>query len=153
MQFVVAFRTGGSPIATEFPYVKLVQDNWDDFGYKTTFYATLNLSQGETIDLGNVKILEESQTGGYTPLPREPFERLGLNFCSLGGDLDYYEKLFKLGRAVYSSYLRGLSDAAYSDEIRARFEDLEGYRASLLRLAVQSAQLRMRRRCSRMPTI
>jgi hypothetical protein len=126
MQFVVEFRTGKSPQPTSYPHVKLLQDNWDDYGYKTTFYATLHLSEEETVDLGNVKILEEKQTSGYTPMPKEPFERLGSNFCSLGGHLDYYENLFKLGRNTYQAYLRSLSDAAYNDETRARFEGSRG---------------------------
>lgn len=128
-------RTGKSPTTKDYPHVELVQDNWDDYGYKTTFSATLHLTKSEEINLGTVKIMQETQTEGYTELPREAFEHLGPGFCSLGGDLDYYEKLFKLGRPTYHAYLRGLSDAAYSDDIRARFEDLEGYKVSLLRFS------------------
>jgi hypothetical protein len=43
MWFVVKFREGHSPTTDEYPHVVLVQDNWDDYGYKTTFSATLHL--------------------------------------------------------------------------------------------------------------
>jgi ABC-type transport system involved in cytochrome c biogenesis ATPase subunit len=135
VKFIVELRTGKSSTTKNYPYVRLAQDNWDDYGYKTTFYATLFLAKGDEVDLGTVKIMHEAQTGGYTDLPREPFEQLGPAFCSLGGELDYYEKLFKLGRSTYHAYLRGLSDAAYSDDVRAKFEDLEGYKVSLLRFS------------------
>lgn len=117
------------------PYVVLEPDNWDDYGYKTTFTAILRLSAEESIDLGNIKILKLGQTHGHTPMPDEPFESLGSDYCSVGADLAYYEKLFKLGEPIYRPYLEGISDAAYSDEVRAKFEDLEGYRVSLLRFS------------------
>lgn len=135
MEFYVKFRTGSFGISTTFPHVELLQDNWDDYGYKTTYNATLRLAAGDEVELGAIKILHERQTSGYGPLPREPFTDLGPEFCSLGGDLDYYEKLFKCGRPVYRAYLRGLRDVAFSDDVRARFEDLEGYKVSLLRFS------------------
>lgn len=135
MKFVVEFRDGKSSTTDQYPHVKLVQDNWDDFSYKTTFYATIHLSREETIELGSVKIFEQNQQGGLTPLPRRPFRRLGENFCSLGTELEYYEKLFKMGKPIYQAYLEGLQDAAYSDDIRARFEDFEGFQVSLLRFS------------------
>jgi len=135
VQFVVEFRSGASAQPTSYPHVVLVQDNWDDYGYKTTYHATLHPSDDEIVELGTVKILWERQTSGYGPLPREPFVRLGPEFCSLGGDLDYYETIFKRGRPFYEDYLRGLGDVTFSDEVRARFEDLEGYKVSLMRLS------------------
>ena len=133
MHFAVKFRDGHNSTTARFPNVLLAQDNWDDYGYKTTFNATLYVSPEDEIDLGVVKILNHAQMGGYTPLPREPFETLGNEYCSLGGTLDYYEELFKRGRQIYQPYLEGLGDVAFSDDVRARFEDLEGYKVSLLR--------------------
>ena len=115
--------------------MELTQDNWDDYGYKTTFDATLRQAEDDEIELGTLKIMKASQDGGYTDLPKRAFEALGTKFCSLGGDLDYYEKLFKLGPSIYLPYLKGLSDAVFSDDIRASFEDTEGFRVSLLRFS------------------
>jgi hypothetical protein len=135
LQFAVKFRDGQSAQPSAYPHVRLVQDNWDDYGYKTTYYVTLHLSEVESVDLGTVKILHERQTSGYGPLPREPFEKLTSEFCSLGGDLDYYEKIFKFGQSFYQAYLGGLHDVTFDDEVRDRFEHLEGYKVSLLRFS------------------
>lgn len=133
MQFVVRFINGRSPTADQFPHAVLVQNNWDDYGYKTTFNATLKLSAQNEIELGNLKILRSDQQGGYTPMPRDAFETLGPDYCSLGGTLDYYEELFKQGRQIYQAYLAALRDVTFSDDVKARFEDLEGFKVSLLR--------------------
>ncbi|HBO6759008.1 MULTISPECIES: AAA family ATPase [Pseudomonas] len=135
MWFVVKFRDGKSPSTDKYPHTVLVQDNWDDYSYKTTFHATIHLSPDNEVELGSVKILKEDQTHGLTPVPRRAFRALGEKFCSLGADLEYYEKLFKLGAAVYEGYLEGLQDVAYSDSVRAQFEDHEGFKVSLLRFS------------------
>ena len=54
----------------------LVQDNWDDYGYKTTFHVTLHMSADESYDLGSIKIIEAGRTSGYTEMPRQPFAEL-----------------------------------------------------------------------------
>ena len=135
MLFIVKPRKGPRPETNQFPYVLLVQDDWDDFGYKTTFYATLHLSLNEQLELGNIKILKKGQLKGLTEMPQGPFVELGENYCSLGENLEYYETLFKQGSTIYKPYLRGLCDVTYNDDIKANFEDLEGFRVSLLRFS------------------
>ncbi len=125
-------KKGARPPQT-FPHVVLVQDNWDDYGYKTTFEATLHLSADDKIDLGNLKIMRRDQQGGFTEMPAGEFEELTDVYASLGADLDYYETLYKQGRDVYNSFLGGLRDVAFDDDAKAGVEDLEGYRVSLLR--------------------
>ena len=73
MKFIVKFRSGDSPTTNRYPHAVLVQDNWDDYGYKTTFNVTLCMSADESDDLGNIKIIEADRTGGYTEMPRQPF--------------------------------------------------------------------------------
>ncbi len=135
MKFLVKFIDGRYPKTSKYPHVVLVQDNWDDYGYRTTFQATLHLSEEEELSLGNIKILHEDQTGGFTPMPKRPFQELGPGYCSLGGNLDYYEQLFKCKRSVSMAYLRGLGDVTYNDDIKSEFEDLEGYAVSVLRFS------------------
>ena len=118
-----------------YPFVVLTWDSWDDYGYKTTFDARVYLSVTEAIDLGVVKILEFSQEGGRTKLPAQPFNELGDEYCSLGHGLDYYEAVHRLGRELRTSYLRAVGDVAWSEERLARFEDLEGFKVSLLRFS------------------
>ena len=84
MRFVVEFRDRESPKITSYPCAVLVQDNWDDFGYKSTFLAFLYLSAEEKIDLGNIKIIQAGSEGGYTEMPRKPFEQLSVGMHQLG---------------------------------------------------------------------
>jgi hypothetical protein len=126
MRFVVQFRSGESPTTNRYPHAVLVQDNWDDFGYKTTFHVTLHISADESYDLGSIKIIESGRTSGYTEMPRQAFTELPAGHASLGSSLDYYETLYKLGRDVFAPYFRGLRDVAFDDEIKAGVEDVNG---------------------------
>jgi energy-coupling factor transporter ATP-binding protein EcfA2 len=135
MWFVVAKYGKQAPASPAYPYVRLTQDNWDDYGYKTTFAAVLFLSADFSVELGNLKILKLEQESGFTPVPDKPFQQLSDDFGSLGADLDYYDKLMKLGEQVYRPYLAGLQDLAFNDERYAEFEDEPGFRVSLLRFS------------------
>lgn len=135
MRFVVKFKSGDSPTTNRFPYAVLAQDNWDDYGYKTTFQVTLHLSAEESYDLGNIKIIEVGQEGGYTTMPKRSFSELSQRHASLGADLNYYETIYKLGREVFEPYFSGMRDIAFDDEIKAAVEDSEAYRVSLLRFS------------------
>ena len=134
MQF---FVQGELPKGTklEYPNVKLVQDNWDDYGYKTTFVATLNLRRNKKIEIGTVKVMRNDQGSGSTKMPKSPFKKLSRHYASLGSNLDYYENLYTQRIEIYKPYLDGLRDVAFNDGIKARFEDLEAFRVSLLRFS------------------
>ena len=133
MKFVVKFRSGDSPTLNCFPHAVLEQDNWDDYGYKTTFYVTLYVSADKSHDLGRIKIIEAARTSGYTEMPRQPFTELPAGYASLGASLDYYESVYRLGSDIFEPYFRGLRDIAFDDEIKASVEDSEAYQVSLLR--------------------
>jgi predicted ATPase len=142
MEFIVQEQNQKTtPVLDKKPYVVLTRDNWDDYGYKTTFSATLYLSD-ESFELGGVKILHADQVSGYTEMPEGTFRFLGQKYCSLGTGIDYYEKLFKCGPKVFRTYLQALKDAAYNKVKRARFEEQEGYQVSLLRIAGAERMIR-----------
>lgn len=153
MKFVVKFRSGDSLSTNHYPHAVLVQDNWDDYGYKSTFHVTLHISANESFDLGSIKIIELDRVGGYTAMPKLPFKQLPSGHASLGGDLDYYETVFKLGRSVFEPYFKGLRDVAFDDEIRASVEDCEAYRVSLLRFGGAERTLSDAARLLRKPTL
>ena len=48
----------------------------------------------------------------------------------MGGAPSYYEKLYGLGKKIFVPYLKALRDVAFNDQIKARFEDLEGFSVS-----------------------
>ena len=153
MRFIVRLRSGESPTTNHYPHAVLVQDNWDDYGYKTTFHVTLHVSADETYDLGSIKIIQADRTSGYTDMPQRPFEELPPGHASLGSDLDYYETLYKLGRPVFEPYFRGLRDVAFDDEIKASVEDSEAYRVSLLRFGGAERTIGDAARLLRAPTL
>ena len=113
--------------------VILRKDNWDDFGFKTLFQAELLTAGGELIELGPVKILKAGQTSGFTPLSGALLDALDSTYCSLGQDVEYYEKLASLGKAERAEFLKSIRDAATDSEIASAFSSEEGWQVSLLR--------------------
>lgn len=61
----------------------LIRDNWDDYGFKTTFSLIYFDAEGERLDVGEVKIMQAGMSGGYTPI-EETFETLAPEFAALG---------------------------------------------------------------------
>ena len=76
MEFVVQ-QTTPTRRKRNYPYVLLVPTSWDDYGYKSSFEASLYVSQTAGVKLGTVKIIKRTQRVGHTKLPREPCESLG----------------------------------------------------------------------------
>lgn len=135
MEFVVQKKPTPTRRKRSYPYVLLVPTSWDDYGYKSSFEASLHISQTAVVKLGTVKIIKSKQRGGHTKIPREPCEMLGEEYCSLGQNMNFYEQLLELGINIYGPVLTGLRDAAYDDDVRSKFEDVEGYYLSLTRFA------------------
>ena len=114
-----------------YPYVVLERDNWDDYGFKTLFHATVYASPVQTVNLRGVKLLKLGQAD-WTEIALE-FEELDDTYCSLGQELAYYESLMELTEDIRLEYLSALRDAAASLAIREQFEYETGFRHSLLR--------------------
>lgn len=130
------FKVGdpATPIRSKtYPIAILQRDPWDDYSLKTTHQLTVQLADGRSIKLGDVKILKRGQTSGPTPLPEKWFSTLGDSYCSLGQTFSYYEVLSSLGRKVYEPILKGLRDVVFDRHLRAEFHGVEGFRGSLLR--------------------
>jgi hypothetical protein len=133
MRFIVRGRSSSAygGIA-QYPTAVLLRDNWNDYGYNTMFSVRLHLSHDRSLDLENVKILQQAQESGLTPLPRS-FEALDEDYCSLGQAFTYYEALHSAGPDIYRPYLEALRDAAYLPDVLAKFEEEDGFETSLLR--------------------
>ncbi|WP_323959511.1 AAA family ATPase [Arthrobacter sp. JZ12] len=113
--------------------VLLRRNSWDDFTFKTSFEAELLRPVGDPVDLGLVKILRAGQRTGPTTFEANEFEALGSDYCSLGQDIEFYEKLTALAEEERVVFLRSIRDAATDKEIAATFEGEEGWNKSLLR--------------------
>jgi predicted ATPase len=127
---VVAWREYVPPGPPD-PLMILTRDNWNDYGFETTFHARLALQSG-SLDLGTIKILRSDQRGGPTPLDPD-FDGLSNDYCSLGQTMAYYEQLKLQDENLYSRILSGLRDVVYEPQIRSRFEHLDGFQKSLIR--------------------
>lgn len=119
----------------------LYNDNWNDFGYRTTFHVVFCDSNGECIQIGDVKIYyydyDKNRTDSYTTAVSEVIDRtvgqLGDKFCSLGQTLTYYQKLKDNCANDYLDILKRLNDIAVSSELKEKFISEDGVQISLLR--------------------
>jgi ABC-type cobalamin/Fe3+-siderophores transport system ATPase subunit len=111
----------------------LVYDNWDDYGYKTTFDLVVFDSEGKRIDFGAVKICQKGMQRASVMLPDEPFDSLGEQYCSLGQEQNYYELFANIDFELRDPLLKGLRDCVYDPTIFHEFSDNEAMRVSLMR--------------------
>lgn len=71
--------------------IGLVHDNWNDYGFRTTFTVFYVKERGKLEKLGRIKIgrfglLKENSTPDIPP----KFTNLGEEFFSIGQDEEYY---------------------------------------------------------------
>jgi len=94
---------------------------------------------GREILESSVKILQRDPSKPIealtiTKLP-SPIVPLSEDHCSLGQDMKYYETFLALGPETYTPYFAALRDAAVNPDIAAVFQEMEGFRKSLLRFS------------------
>jgi predicted ATPase len=121
-------RKGGNLIV--YPCISFNKDNWDDFGFKTTFKVYYYTDQRNGEEIGDIKILDISTQ--YTTVP-DAFNRLGPGRCSLGQSLEYYANMKRFFPETYETILNDLKDIAISTDLATEFEDADGFRSGLLR--------------------
>lgn len=115
-----------------FPCLVLVINNWDDWGYITTFKLFHYKSQTERYEIGDLKILD---LFSKTTILQETFSVLPSNFASLGQSLDYYINLKKIFPENFEEILEALNDISSNFGLRDTFEKSEGFFASLIRFS------------------
>ena len=96
------------------PGVHLITDNWDDFGFKTSYSMYYVDSELNEKHIGYLKIGQKDLTVGRPNLNTE-FIYLNEEFFSVGRDVDYYKNLQDLGKEKREYILSYLNDIAYSD--------------------------------------
>ncbi|MEV7318237.1 AAA family ATPase [Streptomyces microflavus] len=93
----------------------LVPDNWDDFGFRTSYDVWFRPAEDASpVDVGRVKIALADQSSGPSPVPRGDFPDglptdEGNPWVSVGQDALYYEALEGFGQAG-QEILQGLGD-------------------------------------------
>jgi len=133
LRFYVPSGPGDSPPRMEYPTGLLYRDNWDDYGFKTTFTLAIMMNKHLLLEIGVVKILWFHQTSGPTPMPDGLFGQLDEDYCSLGQSFDYYQRLKQLGESLYPDILVGLRDIVFDPGSAQRFLGHRGFRDSLER--------------------
>jgi len=116
-------------------------DNWNDYGYRTSFGMYYYDINEKVHEVGFLKIYfwrnDEERTDDYINHTKETLGdtiiNLDENYCSLGQDLSYYRNLKDLLPEEYADVLRRLNDMAISLEIKERFINEKGVQSSLLR--------------------
>ncbi len=125
--------------------IVLLQDNWDDFTFKTTFPTDCRM-KGSDVEVGGVQILIEGEKtsflyldklvadgwDGVFPIPKT-------QYTSVPGGLSFYEQIDgHLGLETAIEVAQLLRDASYltkikDDEDALRLLATEGFRKSLQR--------------------
>jgi ABC-type multidrug transport system ATPase subunit len=101
------------------------------------FYPSIN----ERKNIGLVKIIHQ-EVDNTPDILNESFTILNENFCSLGQEYGYYEKLKSLFDKTYNSIFWALKDAAIYPDILEEFENHYYFRNSLIRNDEQEQLLR-----------
>jgi predicted ATPase len=94
----------------------LFEDGWDDWGYRTLFELHYYNENKEFDNIGTVKIAKRGMTSGSAPVPNS-FEKLDVDFFSLGIEKVYYENLSNYDETIRYFLLNALNDIALNEEI------------------------------------
>lgn len=119
-------------------------DDWNDYGYRTSFGVYYCDENTYVHEIGFIKIYyynnEVDRSNTYYEHTRLSIGKTigqldGSLYCSLGQDLSYYRNLKKFFPENYLSILERLNDIAVFDKIRDSFIEEGGVKASLLRFS------------------
>ncbi|MFI8434429.1 AAA family ATPase [Streptomyces sp. NPDC079020] len=140
MQFRVVRWESELPVGYDGAY--LIPDNWNDYGFVTTFELGIQRPGAKPVSIGGVRIAHQDMARNpgdefwrtNERLPQQ-FDALGEEYFSLGMRDTYYEALNELADETRSTILTSLRDLAhdYSADLLDRVRDLRVYRKSLLR--------------------
>lgn len=111
-------------------------DNWNDYGYFTSFRMSYVDSYGKFIEIGSVKIAKKNLEKGYENKVLDigdRFESLDEDFFSLGTDDTYYENLNNISEELRNFVLLGLNDIALDTDLFKEVVNEEVTQLSLLR--------------------
>ncbi|HTW15702.1 MAG TPA: hypothetical protein VMF51_11270, partial [Nocardioides sp.] len=140
MDFIVLERFEAVP-ASPRPLVVLRANTWNDYSFRTLFGAELH-HDGEILDLEGVKIMKRGQVKGPHQVPTS-FVELDESYCSLGQEVEYYEKLMTIDPLIREQLLRGIRDVAADPTIAASFEQEPAWGTSVLRFGQATNALKV----------
>ncbi|MFD5319829.1 AAA family ATPase [Streptomyces sp. NPDC127098] len=131
MKFIVLPQ--GTPVRSGPEAVVLVADDWDDFGFRTSYTLWYRDPLTQT-NLGFVKVAVAGQEDGPSPIRAGVYDGSPPGeLFSLGQSDLYYDNIKKLGHDRREEILRGLSDVAYNPDLLETAMQYPVTRSSLLR--------------------
>ncbi|MCR4677546.1 MAG: AAA family ATPase [Lachnospiraceae bacterium] len=110
----------------------LYGDNWDDFGYKTTFHASYFDNMGTEYPLGTVKIgmaypYSEEEEADYSGITmdylKSEFDSLPSNFFSLWQSADAYKSVMECEKMCRFNILESLNDISLKPSIYEKYKN------------------------------
>lgn len=119
-------------VPIQYPSFQLAEDTWDDYGYKTRYTLWYYTDANHPQRIGQVRIMKRDQLVSYGNLPSGVLS-FGKDYCSVGQNLYYYEKIKSLLGGKYKDFLNAMRDAAVFSKICDEFSETSGFRNSLLR--------------------
>lgn len=138
----------GGSVQEENNTAYLWSNNWDDFGFKTTFYLSFCDSNGRSYNIGSLKIGFSDQSEGWTKehMPTS-FKTLPSSFFSLGQDVDYYSEIMEcLDKSSVSELLSALGDVVFDERNYTKASNSAVFHESLLRsVTVTSVKTQFKR--------
>jgi hypothetical protein len=131
--FTILDRWGNYPSNAK-RQVFLTWDDWNDYSFLTLYGIFYVDQNSEKHDLGGIKIGYFGQKESERKLALgETFDELGLEFFSVGVDVEYYEKLNELGESVRDEILLRIRDIAKDADLYNKAIQEEVTRVSFLR--------------------
>lgn len=134
MKFQIVQRDQCLPSAgSDSVYLRI--DYWNDFSFVTMFYVSYHDKSGKLHNIGNVKIGFIGQTtdvSTYEKLPAS-FDAVGVEFFSLGQDIDYYRHVAELPDGVGKTILSALRDIVTLPNLISEIQGEPVFGISLLR--------------------
>lgn len=120
--------------------IMLRKDNWDDYGFKTTFEAMYIDQSGNARELGSIKIAKQGVEGNIViaDLLPQSFDRLSEEYYSLWQSADAYELVKEIADDTNINIFDELNDIAYNLDLLQRFQNDSILQKSLLRYLSQS---------------
>jgi len=110
----------------------LIQDTWDDFGFKTLFHLVYFDASGSRIEIGAVKVMKKGMGKGRVVVA-ETFSFLDSDYCSVGQNQEYYETLLQIAEGDRIEIMEALRDVVWNASVYADFAEEYAFNTSLLR--------------------
>ncbi|MGF6148917.1 cytochrome c biogenesis protein CcmA [Kingella potus] len=152
IKFVLLARDENFPINAR-NSVYLAIDKWNDYSYVTMFYMTVFDEKGQEYNIGHIKIGFEKQITEIATYKKiiekfngKVFNTLPEEFFSLGQDVDFYIKIWKLPDNIKIFILENLNDIVYKPKLFKKFTNEDVLKTSLMRdIRKQTIQEQFRR--------